>query len=976
VVANNPVMHRITYLILFVFVNLNFLLSQHSEFILYAPGYNPAIVIDSNEAEIIKLSAGLLAEDIERITGYKAPIINQVTACFSPLIIVGTLNSGIIRQLNDKQLINTGRIRNRWEVFSHSFISFPGAGQVALVISGSDNRGTAYGIFQLSEIMGVSPWYWWNDIPPVKKESLLIPRNSFISKEPSVKYRGIFLNDEDWGLHPWASKTFEPETGDIGPKTYARIFELLLRLKANTIWPAMHNCTKAFFRYPGNPEMARKYNIVIGSSHAEPMLRNNVDEWIVDSMGDFNYKTNQETVYRYWEQRTVQSKSNEAIYTIGMRGIHDSGIEGYQDQQSQKTALEKIIEDQRQILQNYINADIAKVPQVFVPYKEVLDIYDAGLQLPDDACIMWTDDNYGYIRRFNSEKESDRTGGSGLYYHISYWGRPHDYLWLSSTHPLLIWEELFKAWQTGIEKIWIVNAGDIKPGEYNTQLFLDMAYNMEEFTGTAEVRKHLSLYLEKIFGIYSEPIAAALWEYYRLAFERRPEFMGWSLTEPSTPTKRTAYNHFYYGDEAQKRIDAFSALENRVKEIRDLISPDRADAYFQLVYYPIVCTSYMNKKFLFADKAFYYGNLQNRLSADDYALWSGQAYAGIQEETQYYNHDLAGGKWDGMMNSAPRNLSVFQKPDIRINRHKTTASWNCIPEGYVCEDSCLFKDVDNVPELPVFTPSGQQKRFIDIFLTSETEIQWEAVASDKWITISDASGMLDTTIGNKEKRIWISIDWIMLQGRPNIKGTVTVRVSGINKTVSVTAITYRDEKMNCFAESNGLVSMFAENYSRMTGSASMYWKKIEGLGHAGSSLVSLPYSHDASVSQESGYDSNVLEYDFCSYSNAPCSVIINCLPVHPLNSDNKLRLAVSLDNSPPVVADYTTFGRSEEWKQNVLSNSARRSVPFQILKPGLHTLKIKALDPGVVLDHIIIDLGGHVDQYGIIDETRSVNGIR
>ncbi|MBN2273096.1 MAG: glycosyl hydrolase 115 family protein [Bacteroidales bacterium] len=937
-------------------------------FILYAPGNNPAILIDNHEDEIISLSAGILSDDIERVTGYKPPVINKIDKGYKPLIVVGTLKSEIICQLNVEGVIVTENIRNKWEVFSYNFIHYPGTDRETLVITGSDNRGTAYGVFHLSGIIGVSPWYWWNDISPEKRDSLVISREDLISAEPSVKYRGIFLNDEDWGLHPWASQTFEPETGDIGPKTYEKIFELLLRLRANTIWPAMHDCTKAFFHYPRNVEMARKYNIVIGSSHAEPMLRNNVDEWNRDSLGEFNYRTNKENVCRYWEERVRQAKDNEAIYTLGMRGIHDSGMEGFENLNTQKLALEQIITDQRQILRKHIDDDVTAVPQVFIPYKEVLDIYDNGMSLPEDICLMWTDDNYGYIRRLNKAEESFRTGGSGLYYHISYWGRPHDYLWLSTTHPLLIWEELTKAYLSDNRTIWIVNVGDIKPCEYNMQLFLDMAYDISRFSEAENVNAHFSGYHKRIFGRHSPSITQMLWKYYILAFERRPEFMGWSRTEPSTQTNRTAYNHFFYGDEAQKRIDAYDSVEKQAKKIMDQIDSGMKDAYFQLVYYPVVCASYMNKKFLYADKASYYARYQNRLSASDYAVWAEEAYLNIRKETERYNNDLANGKWLGMMNSAPRNLSVFQRPQLNLDFSYRPELWACMPEGYVHEDSCLFQPADKVTTLPVFTPYGQQKRYIDVYLLSKAEIQWDAKASDNWIILSDKKGTLDTIPGNKEKRIWISVDWPKLEGRAEAAGSITIKASGESKSIGIKAENKTFEQTNYFAESNGLISIFAENFSRINGSDPGSWKRINGLGHTGHSMVYAPDNYN-SEKRETNIAAAALEYDFCSLSSAPCSVIISCLPVHPLNTGHKLRLAICIDDSSPVIVDLTTYGRSEEWKQNVLSNKAGRLIPFPSLKPGFHTLKIKALDPAVVVDYIIIDLGGLVDHYETIEET-------
>jgi hypothetical protein len=957
----------IFFLVLFVFGTLS---SQTSRFILMAPGIIPGIVVDTAEDEIIHITASLLADDMERLTGIRPPVFNSIENEYAPLIIVGTINSRLIQYLRGNQRIQTEQIQNQWEVFSRQFVHLSVTGKEAMVICGSDNRGTAYGVFHLSEQLGVSPWYWWGDVTVHRRDSLIVPMINYNSNEPSVKYRGVFLNDEDWGLKPWAAKTFEPETGDIGPKTYARIFELLLRLKANTIWPAMHNCTRAFFHYPGNIEMARKYNIVIGSSHAEPMLRNNVDEWKTDSMGEFSYKTNRENVYRYWEQRVIQSKNTEAIYTMGMRGLHDNSIIGYNDIKSKSAALEQIINDQRKILGQNINNNIKNIPQAFIPYKEVLEIYDYGFNLPEDITIVWTDDNYGYIRRLNTEKESKRSGGSGIYYHISYWGQPLDYLWLSTTHPMLIWEELSKAWQTRARNIWIVNAGDIKPGEYNTQLFLDMAYDMEAFRTSDSVRLHFKNWNRKVFGKWGDQITAVLWNYYNLAFERKPEFMGWSRTEPSTPTYRTGYNHFFYGDEAQKRIDSYSRLEDNVKEILKGISDTMSDAFFQQVYYPVVCASLMNKKFLYADKAVYYSHLQNRISANDYKQMAQLAFNGIVENTLRYNQNISKGKWSNMMDYAPRSLSAFKMPEINVVIKKAEEIWDIIPEGYLTRDSCLFAVRNNQLELPVFSPFDCQSRFIDIFLTSENTLHWKAKTSENWISLSESEGELNTGFGKKEKRIWVSIDRKKIPDNHEYSGYITFRAGGVKKLIEVRAHKKNPVKEYSHVESNGVVSIFAGNFSGIKNTDSLSWIKIEGLGHTGSSLLSMPLRRYPSVYPKSlnGLFPSV-EYDFCTFSDTISSVIISCIPSHPLNLDSKLRLAVAFDDLPYTVIDFTTLGRSEEWKQNVLSNSANRTIDFQMSAPGCHTLKLFALDPGVILDNIVINLGGLVKHYGIIEES-------
>ncbi len=383
-----------------------------------------SIVYDNKSTKLDSIAANLLAEDIERVTSFKPEVIKDIAKAKGNVIVIGNIQSALVQKFISAQSPVHKNLLNKWECFAFKTIDKPSDNiSKAFVIAGSDARGTAYGVFTLSEKIGVSPWYWWADVPVKQQKELTITQNDFVSLPPSVKFRGIFINDEDWGLQPWATKTFEPETGDIGPKTYAKVFELLLRLKANMIWPAMHPSTKAFFHYPGNITTAEDYQITIGSSHAEPMLRNNVGEWKVETMGRFNYFTNKETIYKYWEDRIKESRGIDAIYTLGMRGVHDGQMEGIKDLKEAVPVVEKIIQDQRQMLSKHLNKNATAIPQVLTPYKEVLEIYDNGLKVPDDVTLVWPDDNYGYIHRLNNEKEITRKGGAGVYYHASLLGK-------------------------------------------------------------------------------------------------------------------------------------------------------------------------------------------------------------------------------------------------------------------------------------------------------------------------------------------------------------------------------------------------------------------------------------------------------------------------------------------------------------------------------------------------------------------------
>lgn len=926
------------------------------------------IFCDSNDFETVKISAQLLSEDIERVSGIEPEVSTNNSDLAKHLIIIGTIEKcELINTLSKTKKIDIERIRGKWEQFYIKTIKnpFPGVKQ-ALVIAGSDRRGTAYGVFELSAAIGVSPWYWWADVIPEHKSHLHLEPVDYISPVPSVKYRGIFLNDEDWGLQPWAAKTFEPETGDIGPKTYAKIFELLLRLKANLIWPAMHPCTKAFYHYPASREVADRYGIIVGSSHAEPMLRNNVDEWDKNTMGEFNYNTNRETIYKYWEQRAAESKDFENIYTIGMRGVHDSGMEGVKSMSDKISLLQHVLTDQREILKNVLNPDASKVPQSFIPYKEVLEIYDNGLKLPEDITIVWPDDNYGYIQRLNNSTEQQRPGGSGVYYHLSYWGRPHDYLWLNSTHPMLVWEELYKAYQTGCDKIWVMNVGDIKPLEYSIQLALDMAYNIQPYSTSQNVKNHLFKWYKDIFGDKTGTVLEDIyWEYFKLAFERRPEFMGWSQTEPTRVTGATEYNHFFYNDEAQIRLDRYNKISRDVRNSMAEIQENRIDAYYQLVYYPIRCAALMNKKFLHIEKAYLYAN-QHRTSANDHSLLAKQAYDSIMLETAYFNEKLANGKWNHMMTMNPRGLPVFDCPMIPEWKIPEKPGWGISVEGFAGE-----RPKQNMygSRLPVFSKQDD-KYFVDLFITGKNNLDWTASVSHPWIQLSEYTGTLKNEFLNREKRIWVSIDWRIVPIELKNTGSITFKGEDNEFSIPVTILHSDLTGFEGFLEMNRFVSIHAENFSRIVNTPGFEWQAIDKLGYTGNAMILTPVENIYQTITDTKNINAAIEYDFYTFSIGRSLINIYCLPAHALNNSHQMRIAVSVDENEPEVIDFRTFDRSETWKQNVLRNMAIIQSEHFLSSPGKHSLKIKALDPGLIIDRITIDFGGLKPGYSAVPETK------
>ena len=553
-----------------------------------------------------------------------------------------------------------------------------------IIVEGNNGRGMAYGLLELSRMAGVSPWVWWGDVIPERKDRLVIDSDFSTEQQPSVAYRGIFLNDEDWSLRHWSYSTFASAPyGHIGLRTYKKIFQLLLRLRANTIWPGMHPGTTAFFKIPGAKAMADSCAIVIGTSHCEPLLRNNVDEWDVKERGDFNYRTNREAVQQYWIERLQEVKqSKDNLFTIGMRGIHDSSMEGYHTEQekffaeqsgkAEREGLQQVINDQQELLRKYIG-DPSKQMQVFVPYKEVLQLYEKGLQVPDYVTLLWCDDNYGYLTRLPYAQEQQRKGGGGVYYHLSYWGRPHDYLWLTTTQPGLIYYEMRQAYDHNCRKIWIANVHDPKVAGYDLELFLDMAWNIDCISGET-INDHYKAWLCRQFGKETgERLFPAMHEFYRLCGIRRPEFMGWNQVEVDKKLYDRGLSQVRNSDWTEEQRDdfeaRFTALSYQVEEIGKVLRPELSDAYFAAIKYPVQAAAAHAVKMLEAERARRIASGSTRSDMFEHqeelklaVARSHAAYSRIHELTDYYNNEMAGGKWKNLMCDHPRDLPVFWAP--------------------------------------------------------------------------------------------------------------------------------------------------------------------------------------------------------------------------------------------------------------------------------------------------------------------------
>lgn len=776
---------------------------------------------------VVRSAAGMLSSDLEAVTGAGL----SPSAATIRVAQLDKADASTLKELKKKGI----PVDNLKGLADGMHLGVHG-GKIYAV--GANGRGTAYALLELSRLAGVSPWIWWGDLVPEKRPELAIDSRYSKTHGASVEYRGIFINDEDWSLRPWAENTHEPgRKGEIGPKTYGRIFELILRLRGNAVWPAMHPGTRAFFKTPGAKAMADSLGIVTGSSHCEPLLRNNVGEWDEATQGRFNYRTNRDEVKRYWAERLreVSGSAGGNMFTIGMRGIHDGSMEGYRTMEEKAEGLQQVIDDQQKMIAELVGKPEEQM-QVFVPYKEVLELYERGVRVPPCVTLMWCDDNYGYITRLSNPEEQKRPGGGGVYYHLSYWGRPHDHLWLTTTQPGLIYNEMREAYDHNVRKLWIANVHDPKVAGYDLELFMDMAWDIDTVKPDG-VADHYRAWLTRQFGTEAgAKIHPAMTEFYRLTAQRKPEFMGWSQTELDkrlylrglSPVTNTEFSG-RFGGEADRYIERWDSIGAIVSEAKADLRPELADAYFAAVEYPVLAAGAHTRKMLYAQKARETASGGSTADLDTrdslvnlYSALSQKAYQEVRALTAWYNDSMASGKWRRSMDMRPRDL----------------------PFG-------------SAPVLPVMLTDAETGRY--------------AVRDSKKYPV----------------------------------------------------------------EMEGAVVLDAADFTASEGGH----RAVDMLGH---SMKAVALDKGAS-----------LTYKFTLDNPAEGVLRIAMIPTQP-NDGGDLRYEVSIDGGEPTVFSLKEPFRSEGWKQNVLRGQALRSVPVS-LAPGEHTVSIKALDPHIVADQLMID---------------------
>lgn len=590
------------------------------------------VVIDDADFECVKIAANLFCDDMERVTDVKSAPVKAIPGRAAQILIAGTIgHSPIVDKLIADGRIDVSKIKGQWEATQWFIVKSPASGiDNALVIVGSDRRGTAFGLMELSEKIGVSPWYWWDDVAAQKSKTLVLEQGAKTIDAPKVRYRGIFINDEDWGLHEWAKNNFEKDGFKrIGAKTNEKLFELLLRLRMNCFWPAMHECSVEFCAVPENPILADRYGIVTGASHCEPMLRNNC-HWDQRTQGPWNYVTNQANIDKYWQESVDMRSNMENIWTVGMRGIHDSPMQGANTTEEKKALVAKAIDNQLAMIDKGVSKQYGDIPMSFIPYKEVLPVYDAGLKLRDDITLMWVDDNYGYIRRLSSQEEQKRSGGAGVYYHISYYGGIHSYCEINTTPPALMQHEMLKAYDNNTKHTWILNVGDGKPGEIGMSYWAKLSWDPDAHRGSNDQKEFLTEFAKNNFpGAASSKIADLLDNFYRLGIIRKPEIMssGWAKQ--------------LRADQAAFLKAGYEKLLADYKEIENLTPEAERDGLFELVGY--ANNMFANSGIIFMKyRDMIAANQQLKLDSPEIS----ENIAAIDAGRSRYNLEIKNGKWN------------------------------------------------------------------------------------------------------------------------------------------------------------------------------------------------------------------------------------------------------------------------------------------------------------------------------------------
>ncbi len=919
------------------------------------------LCVDPADWAGVRRAAGDLCADIGRVTGRRARL-EESDALPHRAIIVGTIGRSklIDRLIADKKLDVRG-VAGQWESFVIATVD------ENLVVAGSDKRGTIYGIYDISEKIGVSPWYYWADVPVRRSEALYVKSGRYVQPAPKVKYRGIFINDEWPSFGGWATAKF----GGLNARMYATLFELLLRLKANYLWPAMW-ATAFNEDDPLNPQTADEYGIVMGTSHHEPMMRAHKEYTSRRSeVGAWDYRTNAANLDRFFREGLERNKPYESLITIGMRGDGDVAMGRGDDEENMRT-LEQVVASQRRIIEEVYGCPPDEVPQLWAIFTEVQRYYDAGFRVPEDVTLLFCDNNWGSIRRTAPPEERHRRGGFGMYYHIDMNGGPASDRWVNTTTPARLREQLNLAYRSGIDRIWIINVGDVKPKEMPIDFILRYAWNPEAI-GPNDTDAYLETWAARIFGPGEAPaIARIVDDYSRYNLMRKPEVQH--------PGIFSVVNH----DEADSMLGLWRDVAERAKRIEPRIAPEARDAYYQLVYYPAVGSAGVGEIYLAAAKNKLYA-AQGRPSANRQADRAAVLFEEDKRLTAHYNLVMSGAKWQHMMSDNHIGYTSWQIPkenSLPPLQRVTPAAAPAL--GVALSGSTqAWPGSEAAAALPRFDRLSANRYCIEVFNRGTGRIDYRLTADRPWIRPERSAG---SVIGDHDARIGISVDWEQL---PEGLSTGTIEVSDgtTSVTVAVSALNYAlPECAGRYFGGSGEFSIPATAWSANRPGRRASWIPAPGLGRDRGCMLSDDVTAP-SADLRKLRTAPCLEYAiFLPEAEEALTVAIGIQPTQDIRPARGLRMAVAVDDGPIQVIDARQ-GMHDEFGEYTAENlrrspqirplpplpsrlalrghgQARRRDVFDGIRwietslgaaePGLHRLRIYMVDPEIVLERIVV----------------------
>lgn len=928
--------------------------------VLAAGGKTAPLLVAPTEVAGVKRAAADLAADFGRVTGTDAVVVAQPPAQAAVVIVAGTLGQSpwIDAWASEGRLV-TSELKGRWEAFRLQIVDrpFPGV-ERALVIAGSDRRGTIFGLYELSQHIGVSPWYWWADVPPTKSSTLTVPASLLVQKNPAVKYRGIFLNDEYPALTRWVASKYGmadvrtqppvPEgVTNYGREFYTKIFELLLRLQANTLWPAMWN--NAFNEDdPENARLAHEYGIVMGTSHQEPMMRAQ-KEWdrrFYKEYGSWNYAKQPDLLESFWKAGIARNKDYDNLVTIGLRGANDTEM-APGGPEADKKLLETIVARQRDLIAQATGKTADQVPQVWALYKEVQDYYNAGMRVPDDVTLLWAEDNWGNLRRVPTAEERKRAGGAGIYYHFDYHGAPRSYQWINTTPISKIWDQMSLAHQYGADRLWIVNVGHLKGYEYPLSFFLKLAWDPDAFQGET-LDQYTENWVAGLFGASLAPEAASiLTELARYHGRIKPELL--------SPSTFSAVNY----REAERVLEQWRSLETRAQAWFARLSPEAQDAGYQLVLFPVRASAILYDIYVSAGRNQLWAE-QGRPAANGQADRVKALFKEFQALMDHYNGPFAQGKWSRFMDQAVLGYQGWADPPknnidhlyLRTVAPKPGSSLAVAVEGSDKAWTTLGATLEGLDSLQPKTST------IEILNQGNTPFEWKAETKDPWITVVPSAGkVVDQEV------VTVQVDWNLA---PEGRKLSAITFTGAGSTIRILVPTFRwsggslpPADFQGHVETNKWVSIEAPHFGTKIDTKQGRWTLIQSFGATLGGMRAWAVTDAPKFSRS---DAPRLEYPIWFNNTGEAQVTVTLSPINNVFAGRDIRIGVSLDSSDVqiltiVPGNYNVTNENKDWSKAVSNGRRTLTTKVWVGQKGSKVLKLWMLDPGPVVEKITLDLG-------------------